>query len=78
MRIVSSSDFGLSPACYDSGGALSGERARCRRRILLDNNAKTIAMRYELEQFQEKWKPVFRPELRQNNTLDRIIDSVKR
>jgi hypothetical protein len=23
-----------------------------------------------LEQFQEKWKPVFRPELRQNKELD--------
>jgi hypothetical protein len=31
-----------------------------------------------LEQFQEKWKPVFRPELRQNNALDRIIDCLKR
>ncbi|WP_425482689.1 hypothetical protein [Chelativorans xinjiangense] len=31
-----------------------------------------------LEQFQEKWKPVFRPELRQNNNLDQFIDSMKR
>jgi hypothetical protein len=31
-----------------------------------------------LEQFQEKWEPVFRPELRQNKELDQFIDSVKR
>jgi hypothetical protein len=31
-----------------------------------------------LEQFQEKWKPVFRPELRQNKEIERIIDSMKR
>ena len=30
-----------------------------------------------LEQFQEKWEPVFRPELRENKYLERITDSVK-
>ncbi|WP_163265990.1 hypothetical protein [Chelativorans alearense] len=30
-----------------------------------------------LEQFQEKWKPDFRLELRQNKELDQIIDSMK-
>jgi hypothetical protein len=38
----------------------------------------TTARGARLEQFQEKWKPVFRPELRQNNALDRISDSMKR
>jgi hypothetical protein len=31
----------------------------------------------EPEQFQEKWEPVFRPELRENKYLERITDSVK-
>ncbi len=31
-----------------------------------------------LEQFQEKWEPIFRPELRQNKELDHFIDSMKR
>ena len=30
-----------------------------------------------LEQFQEKWEPVFRPELRENKYLERITDFVK-
>src|SRR5262245_17490997 len=30
-----------------------------------------------LEQFQEKWIPVFRPELRQNKDLEWISDSMK-
>ncbi len=30
------------------------------------------------EQFQEKWEPVFRPELRENKELVRIVNSVKR
>jgi uncharacterized protein YgbK (DUF1537 family) len=29
------------------------------------------------EQFQEKWKPVFRPELRKNETIERFCDSKK-
>jgi hypothetical protein len=29
------------------------------------------------QQFQEKWKPVFRPELRKNKQLERIADPVK-
>ena len=32
----------------------------------------------QLEQFQEKWETVFRPELRQNKGLDQFIDSMKR
>jgi hypothetical protein len=32
----------------------------------------------EGKQFQEKWKPVFRPELRENKRLETFIDSVKR
>jgi hypothetical protein len=28
-----------------------------------------------LEQFQEKWEPVFRPELWQNKNLDQFVDS---
>ncbi len=31
-----------------------------------------------MKQFQEKWKPVFRLELRQIKESDRLIDSVKR
>lgn len=31
-----------------------------------------------LEQFQEKCAAVFRPELRKNNELERISDSIKR
>jgi hypothetical protein len=30
-----------------------------------------------LEQFQEKWEPVFRPELRENNMMERLRDSKK-
>jgi hypothetical protein len=30
-----------------------------------------------LEQFQEKWKPVFRPELRENKEMERFHDSEK-
>jgi len=30
------------------------------------------------KQFQEKWKPVFRPELREDKQLETIIDSMKR
>jgi hypothetical protein len=30
-----------------------------------------------LEQFQEKLKPVFRPELRKNKTIERFRDSKK-
>jgi hypothetical protein len=30
-----------------------------------------------LEQFQEKWKLVFRPELRKNKTIERFCDSEK-
>ena len=30
-----------------------------------------------LEQFQEKWEPVFRPELLKNNKLERFRDSAK-
>jgi ATP-dependent DNA helicase RecG len=32
----------------------------------------------DLEQIQEKWKPVFRPDLRQNKELERIHDSKNR
>jgi len=28
------------------------------------------------EQFQEKWIPLFRPELRQNKEIEQIIDSM--
>jgi len=31
----------------------------------------------DLEQFQEKWTPVFRPKLRQNKNLERLNDSKK-
>jgi hypothetical protein len=31
-----------------------------------------------LEQFQEKWKPVFRPELRQTKERERFTVAVKR
>lgn len=31
----------------------------------------------QLEQFQEKCEAVFRPELRENNKLERLGDSVK-
>jgi hypothetical protein len=34
--------------------------------------------RATIEQFQEKWEPVFRPELRQNKQLEQFIDSMKR
>ena len=41
------------------------------------HNARTDK-RFHLEQFQEKWEPIFRPELRKNKYLERIIDSMKR
>ena len=37
-----------------------------------------VCVARSLEQFQEKWEPVFRPELRPNKELERIIGSVKR
>jgi hypothetical protein len=30
-----------------------------------------------MEQFQEKWEPVFRPELRKNKELEQFRDSKK-
>jgi len=38
----------------------------------------TIGRPADLEQFQEKWKPVLRPELRKNKGLERVGDSKKR
>ena len=45
-----------------------------------DRAAKRVACRHRtsLERFQEKWKPVFRPEARKNKEIERVRDSVKR
>jgi hypothetical protein len=35
------------------------------------------ALQPRLEQFQEKWEPVFRPELRKNKEIEHFCDSKK-
>jgi hypothetical protein len=56
----------------DAGGQTV--RSTLRQRDLQD----TCRRVHRIEQFQEKWKPLFRPELRPTEEMERFIDSTER
>ena len=60
------------------GFRLSTLRTRPTREPALPPHESPLTSGAILERFQEKWKPVFRPEVRKNNDLERARDSVKR
>ena len=66
------------PACAGRGHGNAGSvvlrRRLVERPVHLGNDCRR---RGELEQFQEKWTPVFRPELRKNKEIEHFRDSKK-